>query len=44
VGQDALSARTGLGPADLGARLLELEMLGRVARLPGALFQRVGVA
>jgi DNA processing protein len=44
VGQDALSARTGMGPADLGARLLELEMMGRVARLPGALFQRVGTA
>ena len=43
VGQDALSARTGLGPADLGARLLELEMMGQVARLPGALFQRVGL-
>lgn len=44
VGQDALSARTGLGPAALGARLLELEMMGQVARLPGALFQRVGAA
>ncbi|MGH6645333.1 DNA-processing protein DprA [Aquabacterium sp.] len=43
VGQDALSARTGMGPADLGARLLELEMAGHVARLPGALFQRVGM-
>jgi DNA processing protein len=43
VGQDALSARTGLGPADLGARLFELEMAGQVARLPGALFQRVGL-
>ncbi|RZI83513.1 MAG: DNA-protecting protein DprA [Rubrivivax sp.] len=44
VGQDALSARTGLGPADLGARLMELELMGQVARLPGALFQRVGLA
>ena len=44
VGQDALSARTGLRPADLGARLLELELMGHVARLPGALFQRVGRA
>lgn len=44
VGQDALSARTGMGPADLGARLLELEMAGHVARLPGALFQRVGMS
>jgi DNA processing protein len=41
VGQDALSARTGLGPAELGARLLELELMGQVARLPGALFQRL---
>lgn len=40
VSQEALSARTGLGPAELGARLLELELMGEVARLPGALFQR----
>ena len=44
VSQEALSARTGMGPADLGARLLELELLGEVARLPGQLFQRVGRA
>jgi DNA processing protein len=44
VSQEALSARTGWGPAELGARLLELEMLGEVARLPGQLFQRVGMA
>ena len=44
VGQDALSARTGLGPAELGARLLELELMGLVARLPGALFQRLARA
>jgi len=44
VSQDALSARTGLGPAELGARLLELELDGRVARLPGQLFQRRGRA
>lgn len=44
VGQDALSARTGLGPAELGARLLELELMGQVARLPGALFQRLARA
>lgn len=37
---DALSARTGW-PADrLGAELLLLELDGRVARLPGGLFQR----
>jgi DNA processing protein len=44
VGQDALSARTGLSPAELGARLLQLELMGRVARLPGALFQRLARA
>lgn len=44
VSQEALSARTGWGAADLGARLLELELMGQVARLPGALFQRVGAA
>lgn len=41
---DALAARTGLGPAELNARLLELELEGRVARLPGGLFQRRGSA
>jgi DNA processing protein len=44
VSQEALSARTGWGPADLGAHLLTLELMGQVARLPGALFQRVGRA
>jgi DNA processing protein len=37
---DALSARTGWPSADLQARLLQLELDGRVARLPGGLFQR----
>jgi len=37
---DALSARTGLSAGDLSAKLLELELQGRVARLPGQLFQR----
>jgi DNA processing protein len=37
---DALSARTGLGAAELNAQLLDLELEGRVARLPGGLFQR----
>jgi DNA processing protein len=37
---DALAARTGESAAVLGARLLELELDGRVARLPGGLFQR----
>jgi DNA processing protein len=37
---DALGARTGLPAAELNAQLLELELEGRVARLPGGLFQR----
>lgn len=37
---DALQARTGCSNAELNARLLELELDGRVARLPGGLFQR----
>jgi DNA processing protein len=37
---DALAARTGMGTAELNAQLLELELDGRVGRLPGALFQR----
>jgi DNA processing protein len=37
---DALVERTGTAPAELAARLLELELEGRVARLPGQLFQR----
>ena len=44
VSQEALSARTGWGPAELGARLLELELMGQVDRLPGQLFQRVAAA
>jgi DNA processing protein len=44
ISQEALSARTGLGPAELGARLLELELMGEVARLPGLLFQRQALA
>lgn len=38
---DALVARTGHSAADLSSRLLELELLGLVARLPGQLFQRL---
>jgi DNA processing protein len=38
---DALQARTGLDTARLQAQLLELELAGQVARLPGGLFQRV---
>lgn len=41
VALDALVARTGWSPHQLNVRLLELELLGRVARLPGQLFQRV---
>ena len=39
---DELVARTGRSAAELNARLLELEFAGRVARLPGQAFQRVG--
>ena len=37
---DSLQARTGWPTADLLARLLDLELEGRVARLPGGLYQR----
>ncbi len=37
---DALLARTGESTATLSARLLELELSGQVARLPGGLYQR----
>ena len=42
VGLDALVNRTGMDAASLQVQLLELELDGVVARLPGALFQRVG--
>jgi DNA processing protein len=38
---DALAERTGWPPAELNIRLLDLELDGRVARLPGQRFQRV---
>lgn len=38
---DGLAARTGWPPAELSAHLLELELAGSVARLPGQLFQRL---
>ena len=38
---DALQARTGLDTPTLQARLMELEIDGAVARLPGGLFQRL---
>lgn len=41
VGLDALLARTGMDTPDLLARLMELELEGRVSRLPGGLFQRL---
>ncbi|MGE0496281.1 MAG: DNA-processing protein DprA [Ramlibacter sp.] len=44
VSIDALVARTGTDAATLQARLLELELDGVVARLPGGLFQRLASA
>jgi DNA processing protein len=44
VSLDALQARCGLPTARLQAQLLELELMGQVARLPGGLFQRLGSA
>ncbi|MDQ6627972.1 MAG: DNA-processing protein DprA [Pseudomonadota bacterium] len=41
IGLDALVARTGQAPAALLARLLDLELEGRVVRQPGQVFQRV---
>jgi DNA processing protein len=38
---DTLLARTGWDTAPLTARLLELELTGQVARLPGQAFQRI---
>ena len=38
---DALCARTGWAAAELSVRLFDLELDGRVARLPGQLFQRL---
>jgi DNA processing protein len=44
LGLDALQARTGLDTATLQARLMELEILGMLSRLPGGLFQRLVTA
>ena len=41
IGIDELIARTGRSAADLSARLLDLELEGRVSRLPGHVFQRI---
>ena len=38
---DTLVERTGETPATLLARLLDLELDGRVVRQPGQLFQRI---
>ena len=43
VSLDALQARTGLDTPHLQARLLELELDGQVARLPGGLFVQMAV-
>jgi DNA processing protein len=43
VSLDALVARTGACPTQINARLLELELDGKVARLAGQLFQRIGL-
>lgn len=42
VGLDTLVERTGMGTASLQVQLLELELDGAIARLPGSLFQRMG--
>jgi DNA processing protein len=44
VGLEALQARCSLDTADLQAQLMTLELDGRVARLPGGLFQRLNRA
>jgi DNA processing protein len=41
IGLDALVERTGMSAAELAARLLDLELEGRVVRRPGQVFQRV---
>jgi DNA processing protein len=44
VSLDALQARCGWPTAQLQAELMELELMGQVARLPGGLIQRIGWA
>jgi DNA processing protein len=44
VGLDVLQVRSNLDTAPLQAQLMALELEGRVARLPGGLFQRIGQA
>ncbi|HQY08858.1 MAG TPA: DNA-protecting protein DprA, partial [Burkholderiaceae bacterium] len=38
---EVLQVRTGQSASELNIRLLELELSGEVARLPGQLFQRL---
>ncbi len=44
IGLDALLARTGYDTATLQVRLLEQELDGQLARLPGGLFQRLALS
>lgn len=44
MGLDALQARTGMDTASLQVQLLELELAGVIARLPGGYYQRLGRA
>jgi DNA processing protein len=44
VSLDTLVGRTGWSPAELNVQLLELELAGRISRLPGQLFQRMTAA
>jgi DNA processing protein len=44
VSVDALVARTGIAASQLQVKLLELELAGEVARLPGGLYQRMTAA
>jgi DNA processing protein len=44
IGLDALIARTGMDAAALQVALLEHELAGRVARLPGGCFQRMALS
>jgi DNA processing protein len=41
VSLDDIQDRTGMSAAQLQAELLEWELAGKVARLPGGLFQRL---
>lgn len=41
VSLDYLESRTGIATAVLQVKLLELELLGEVERLPGGIFQRL---